>query len=148
MGGVTVAGIVTIIMSSSSQISINSEEAMKLLRIPQSIDFNFQSILFSSVVVGALGANIDMSMSVATAMNEIKESNKHISRGKLISCGINVGRDVIGTMSNTLVLAYNVQFNYIINLEDISIEILRSLAGSISIVLSVPLTVITRAFME
>lgn len=75
---------------------------------------------------------------------------------------MNVGRDVIGTMSNTLILAYagsslvslmifmanNVDFTYIINLEDISIEVLRSLAGSIGVILSVPLTVFTRAFMD
>lgn len=75
---------------------------------------------------------------------------------------MNVGRDVIGTMSNTLIWAYvgsslvslmifmahNVDFTYIINLEDISIEVLRSLAGSIGVILSVPLTVFTRAFMD
>lgn len=162
VGGVVTAGIVTLIMSNSLQVSINSEELMSLLRISQNINFNFQSLLFSGIVIGALGANIDMSMSVATAMNEIKESNKNITRAELIKCGMNVGRDVIGTMSNTLVLAYvgsavvtfmifigyNIDFNYIINLEDISIEILRSLAGSIGIILSVPLTVFTRALME
>lgn len=75
---------------------------------------------------------------------------------------MNVDRDVIGTMSNTLILAYvggslvslaifmahNVDFTYIINLEDISIEVLESLAGSIGVILSVPLTVFTRAFMD
>lgn len=77
MGGVTIAGIVTAIISKSLQISINVEEGIQLLGIPQKINFNFQSILFSSVVIGALGANIDMSMSVTTAMNEIKESNRY-----------------------------------------------------------------------
>ncbi|HAG44140.1 MAG TPA: hypothetical protein DCL31_13480 [Clostridium sp.] len=77
LGGVTIAGIVTAIISKSLQISINVEEGIQLLRIPQKINFNFQSILFSSVVIGTLGANIDMSMSVATAMNEIKESNRY-----------------------------------------------------------------------
>ncbi|WP_102400400.1 YibE/F family protein [Haloimpatiens massiliensis] len=162
LGGVTTAGIVTAIMSNTLRITINSEEIIKLLKISQNTKFDFQAILFSSIVIGALGANIDMSMSVATAMNEVKESNKNISRGELISCGMNVGRDVIGTMTNTLVLAYvgsslvifmifmayNVDLGYITNLEDISIEILRSLAGSIGIILSVPLTVFARAFME
>lgn len=162
LGGVTTAGIVTAIMSNTLRITINSEEIIKLLKISQNTKFDFQAILFSSIVIGALGANIDMSMSVATAMNEVKDSNKNISRGELISCGMNVGRDVIGTMTNTLVLAYvgsslvifmifmayNVDLGYITNLEDISIEILRSLAGSIGIILSVPLTVFARAFME
>jgi uncharacterized membrane protein len=162
LGGVTAAGLVTIIMSSSLQVSVNSEEVTSLLRIPQKIDFNFQYILFASVVIGALGANIDMSMSVATAMNEVKQSNKHISKAEFIKCGMNVGRDVIGTMSNTLVLAYigsslvtlmifmgcNAELNYVINLEDMCIEILRSLAGSVGIILSVPLTVFARAFMK
>lgn len=162
IGGVTAAGVVTVIMSSSLQVSIGSEEVMSLLRIPQKIDFNFQHIFFASAVIGALGANIDMSMSVATAMNEVKQSNKRISKAELIECGMNVGRDVIGTMSNTLVLAYigsslvtlmifmgcNAQLNYVINEEDMCIEILRSLSGSVGIILSVPLTVFARALME
>lgn len=162
LGGVIISGITTIIMSKYLQISINSEDFMHLSQIPQKINFNFQAILFSSIVIGALGANIDMSMSVATAMNEIRENNRSISPGELINCGMNVGKDVIGTMSNTLILAYvgsslvslmffmayNVNFMYVINIEDISIEILKSLAGSIGIILSVPLTVFARAFMD
>lgn len=162
LGGVAIAGIVTIIMSDSLHVSINSEDAIGLLQISQGSNFNFQALLFSSIVIGALGANIDMSMSVATAMNELKASNAKISKSKLIRSGMNVGRDVIGTMSNTLVLAYvgsalitlmiflgfNVDLAYIINLEDIAVEILRSLAGSIGIILCVPLTVFARAFME
>ncbi|NLZ48538.1 MAG: YibE/F family protein, partial [Clostridiales bacterium] len=162
LGGVSIAGIVTLIMSKSLQVSINSEDAIGLMQVTQGYNFNFQALLFSSIVIGALGANIDMSMSIATAMNELKESTPSISRNDLIRAGMNIGRDVIGTMSNTLVLAYvgsalvslmifvgyNVNLSYIINLEDISMEILRSLAGSIGIILCVPLTVFARAFMD
>ncbi|MBC2398656.1 putative membrane protein [Clostridium tetanomorphum] len=162
VGGITVAALVTYLMGNSLNISMNSEEIVQLSRLSENINFNFQSIFFSSVVIGALGANIDMSMSVASAMNEIKESNKNITNLEFIKCGMNVGRDVIGTMCNTLILAYvgsslvtlmifvayNINFTYIANLQEISIEILRSLAGSMGIILSVPLTVISRVLMD
>ena len=162
LGGIIVAGVVTIFMSGSLNVTINTEETVQLLRLSENVNYNFQYLLFAAIVIGALGANIDMSMSVASAMNEIKESNKMISKKEFIKAGMNVGRDVIGTMTNTLVLAYvgstlatlmvffgyNVSFTNIINLHDISIEILRSLSGSIGIILCVPLTVFTRVFIE
>lgn len=162
LGGIIIVSIVTYIMSNRLQVYINSEEFVNLSKLPQSINFNFQAILFSSIMIGALGANIDMSMSVSSAMNEIKESNKNISKLEFFKSGMNVGRDVIGTMCNTLILAYvggslvslmifmayNTSFTYIINLQDISLEILRSFAGSIGIILSVPITVAVRVFMD
>ena len=162
LGGVIIAGIVTYMMSNSLHVSISSEEFTSLTKYSQSIKFDFQGILFSSIVIGALGANLDMSMSIATAMNELKESTTNISKKLLINSGLSVGRDVIGTMANTLILAYvgssmvtlmiflgyNIGFSYIINLQDIAVEILRSLAGSIGIILSVPLTVFARAYID
>lgn len=162
LGGVIIAGIITFIMSNSLHVSINYEEFLSLSKYSPNIKFNFQGILFSSIVIGALGANLDMSMSVATSMNELKESNPSISKNLLITSGFNIGRDMIGTMANTLILAYvgssivtlmvflghNVNFSYIISLQDISVEILRALAGSMGMILSVPLTVFTRAYMD
>ncbi len=162
IGGIIISGIVTIIMSNSLHVIINTEDTVQLLRLSENIRYNFQQLLFAGIVIGALGANIDMSMSVASAMNEIKVSNRRISNKEFIRAGMNVGKDVIGTMTNTLVLAYvgstlttlmiffgySVSFTSIINLHDISIEILRSLAGSIGIILCVPLTVITRVYIE
>lgn len=162
LGGVIIAGLVTFIMNNSLHVSIDYENFISLSKYSQDIQFNFQGILFSSIVIGALGANIDMSMSVATAMNELKENNPSISKYSLIKSGFSVGRDVIGTMTNTLILAYvgsamvtlmiflgyNVAFSYIINSQNISVEILRSLAGSIGIILSVPITVFARAYLN
>ena len=162
LGGVIIAGIITFIMSNSLHVSINYEEFLSLSKYSPNIKFDFQGILFSSIVVGALGANLDMSMSVATSMNELKESNPSISKNLLIQSGFNIGRDMIGTMANTLILAYvgssivtlmvflghNINFSYVISLEDISVEILRALAGSMGMILSVPLTVFARAYMD
>jgi uncharacterized membrane protein len=162
LGGVIIAGIITFIMSNSLHVSINYEEFLSLSKYSPNIKFNFQGILFSSIVIGALGANLDMSMSVATSMNELKESNPSISKNLLITSGFNIGRDMIGTMANTLILAYvgssivtlmvflghNVNFSYIISLQDISVEILRALAGSMGMILSVPLTVFARVYMD
>lgn len=162
LGGVIVAGIITFIMSSFLRVSINYEEFLSLSKYCPNIKSNFQGILFSSIVIGALGANLDMSMSVASSMNELKQSNPNISKNLLITSGFNIGKDMIGSMANTLILAYvgssivtlmiflgdNINFSYIISLQDISVEILRALAGSIGMILSVPLTVFARAYMD
>jgi uncharacterized membrane protein len=82
-----------------------------------------------------------------------------ISSKKLISSGMNIGRDVMGTMANTLVLAYigsglittlllvayNVSFIELMNMELIVVEILQALVGSIGILLAIPMTALIGA---
>lgn len=162
LGGVVISGIVVAVMSHNLQISVNNEEFMHLSQIGMNIKYNYQQLLFCGIVIGSLGANIDMSMSVATSMNEIKKSNPGIKKSELFFSGMNVGKDVISTMCNTLILAYvgsslislmifmgnNIDLLFIVNMPDILREVLKSMAGAIGILLSVPLTVATRIFIE
>jgi len=96
---------------------------------------------------------MDVSISIASTINEIYISNPNLTKKELFSSGINVGRDIIGAMSNTLILAYtggaintmifiysyNMKYNQIVNMYSIGIDIMQALSGSISIVLTVPL---------
>lgn len=96
---------------------------------------------------------MDVSMSIASTINEIYINNPNISKKKLFKSGINVGRDMMGTMSNTLILAfaggalntlilnysYALSYNQIINMYEIGIEIMQGISGSIGIIMTVPL---------
>ena len=109
-------------------------------------------LFISGVLIASLGAVMDTAMSVSSAMEEIKLSNPRISPGRLFKAGMNVGRDTMGTMTNTLILAFagsslnmmliiysrGVMFNELINNDFIASELIRSLAGSLGIILTVP----------
>lgn len=120
-------------------------------------DLNFKGILAASMIIAALGALMDTSVSIASTINEIHETDKTLSIAQLFKSGMNVGRDIIGTMSNTLILVYlgsslplvllstNIDFNKFFNLNQVSTEILSALIGSIAILMSVPITAIVAA---
>ena len=93
-------------------------------------------------------------MDISTSLNEIRQHNPNVSRVELIKSGFNIGRDVMGTMANTLVLAYigcdlattllltayNVGTVELMNMELIIDEFLNALAGSFGILMTLPLT--------
>lgn len=154
-GGVLVAGIITLIIGSLAKLTgLANEEAQMLRYIPQAIDFDFKGILFAGIILGALGAVMDVSMSIASSMNEINIANPTIKSKELFKAGMNVGRDIMGTMSNTLILAYaggfihlmllflayDIPFIYIINTDQVASEVVRALAGSIGLIFAIPIT--------
>ena len=97
---------------------------------------------------------MDIGMSIASAMYEMKKLNPEIPPSKLIASGLNIGKDVMGTMSNTLILAYTgssvpllllfmayeTPLIKIINLDMITTEIVRALVGSIGLIVAIPIT--------
>lgn len=161
--GIVIAGILSYIISKAAYLSgLDTNEATMLLYIPQGTTFNFKELLFAGIIIGTMGATMDISMSVASSMNEIITHNPAISIKDLMTSGLNVGRDVMGTMTNTLILAYTgssmsillVFFAYktsimeIMNLDVIATEVVRSISGSIGIILSVPCTALTVSLLE
>ena len=159
-GGVLVAGLVAWTIGSMANLTgLGNEEAQMLMFIPLEVQFDFRGLLFSGIILGALGAVMDVSMSVASAMSEIREHNSGIRPIKMIKSGMNVGRDMMGTMSNTLILAYvggslhlmllflayDVPFSEIINRDMIASEVVRALAGSIGLISAIPITALVMA---
>ncbi|PAB60277.1 YibE/F family protein [Anaeromicrobium sediminis] len=120
------------------------------------LDLDMRKIFYAAIVIGASGAAMDIAMDVASSMYEIKSHKPNISMKDLIKSGFNVGRDVVGTMTTTLLLAYsggyltllmlfmdkNSSFNRIINFKIVSAEIMRTVIGSIGLVLVAPITAI------
>ena len=122
-------------------------------------DLNFTGILAASVILAALGALMDTAVSIASTINEIHDTDNTLGIKDLFKSGMNVGRDVIGTMSNTLILVYlgsslplvllanNIDLNKFFNLNQVATEISSALVGSIAILACVPITAIISAYM-
>jgi len=159
-GGIFIAGILALIFGSLSKLTgLSSEEARMLMFIPQEIDFNFRGLLFSGIILASLGAVMDVSMSISSSMFEVIKIDPTIKKNDLMSAGMSVGCDIIGTMSNTLILvyigsslplmllfmAYDISFIEIVNKDMIASEIIRALAGSIGLILAIPITVLVSA---
>lgn len=153
-GGVISAGIMALIFGFFAKLSGVTEESLFLAVASNEIMFNFKDLFFAGIVISALGACMDVGMSISSALDEIKQKNPEITWKELLKSGMNIGRDVIGTMTNTLILAYvggsltlillfmatNMSISEIVNKETIAIEAVSALAGSMGVVFTVPTT--------
>ncbi len=122
-------------------------------------DLNQEGILAASMMVAALGALMDVAISISSTINEIHVTDPRLTVFELFKSGMNVGRDIIGTMSNTLILVYlgsamplvllgsNIDVAKFFNLNQVAGEILSALTGSISLLACVPLTAIMSSYL-
>ena len=154
IGGVLSAGIMALIFSKLAKMTGASEDAIQLTINIANINFEFRELLFSGIIISALGACMDVGMSIASSLDEIKMKNPEITWQELFKSGMNIGRDVIGTMTNTLILAYvggsltlillfmasNLSVLEILNKETIAEQVISALAGSMGVVYTVPIT--------
>lgn len=162
LGGLTIAGILTLVMDIFLKLTgIVDEESIYLLSINPANPMDLKAIIFASIVIGALGATLDVSVSIASSLNEIFETSGKRSFTSMIKSGMNIGRDIMGTMTNTLILAYiggslslalllivyNNSLVELLNREMVVVEILHALVGSIGMLCSIPLTSVVSAFV-
>ncbi len=152
------AGILSIIIIKLASLSGLSGQNAVILWASRP-DLDFTGILISAMIIASLGAVMDVGMSIASCIDQIKQHNPDLSRQKLIDSGISVGRDIIGTMSNTLILAYigsafpllllasEAPFIKFINLNTVATEISAALVGSIGIIACVPITTLICSFL-
>ncbi len=122
-------------------------------------DLNFTGLLSASIIIAALGALMDTAVSIASTINEILETDNNLSVKELFKSGMNVGHDIIGTMSNTLILVYlgsslplvllsnNIDLNKFFNLNQVATEILSAMTGSIAILACVPITALIASIL-
>lgn len=148
-----VAGILSILTVKFASITgFSSEHSMFLYNIHP--ELNFVSIAVSTMILATLGAVMDVAMSIASTINEIYTVDNTKTVKELFKSGMNVGRDIIGTMANTLILVYlgsslpllllasNIDMQKFINLNQVVTEISSALIGSCAIVICVPITAI------
>ena len=157
VAGVIIAGIAASIFSAASGITgWNVSDIESLLTLTYTNEVQVGGLLFSGLLISSLGAVMDVAMSITSAISEIYDQNPSLSRTALFRAGMRVGRDMMGTDSNTLILAfagsnismlvlnyaYDLPYQQIINSNNIGIAIMQGLSGSFGIVLSVPMTVL------
>lgn len=155
--GVLVAACLSLILDSALCLTgITDEHSIYLTYLSTKAPINLNAIIFGSIVVGSLGAVMDVAMDIASALYEISQHVEGISFAKLVKSGITIGRDIMGTMSNTLVLAYIGSslstvlllttyvgsMTELLNREMIIVELIQALIGSTAILLTIPLTAI------
>lgn len=128
-----------------------TEESFFLLAIP---DLDLNGLLLAGIVLGAIGALDDVTVTQASAVWEVHGANQTMGSDELFESGLRVGRDHIVSTVNTLLLAYagaslplllfftlsNQSLGFIASSEVVAIEIVRTLVGSIGLVAAVPVT--------
>jgi len=154
-GGVLLAGVLMLIMDAVLGLSgVLDSETRNLLFLPTENPINLRALIFAGVILGAVGAIVDISMSIASSLWEVKEAGGVSDFASLFKSGINIGRDILGTMLNTLILAYigsslslilvisvySTSLLDLFNMEMIIVEFLRALVGSFGMLLTIPLT--------
>ena len=163
LAGVVLAGLSAWCFSKASGISgYNVSDIETLMTLWNTNRIQVGGLLFSGLLISCLGAVMDVAMSISSAIDEIYKQNTSLSSQRnLFKAGMRVGRDMMGTDSNTLILAfagssvstllldyaYDLPYQQIINSNNIGIAIMQGLAGSFGIVLSVPLTVLICAVL-
>ncbi|MDD2212260.1 MAG: YibE/F family protein [Clostridia bacterium] len=161
LGGLIVAGWLAYTFGDLAQLSGLATEEDRMLMYVENINFDMRGLLFAGILIGAVGAIMDVTMSVASAISEIKRANPDMKTTELVAAGMNVGRDIMGTMANTLILAYTggalpfillfmvyeMEPLRIVNWELIVTEIIRALVGSIALIISVPITAVIAGWL-
>ena len=162
IGGILVASLLAVLAIHFTYLTGVSEEQAGMLKALYLKDVDFRELLFSGIILGALGAVMDVAVSIASAQYEMKLLAPHTKFRTLVSSGLSVGRDVMGTMANTLVLAYiggalplillisaqpDISLLHVMNLNMIATEVVRSLIGSIGLLCAIPITAYAAAFL-
>ena len=156
VAGVIISGLAATLFSMASGISgYNVSDIESLLTLWNVSGIQVGGLLFSGLLISSLGAVMDVAMSIASSIAEVRAQNPSLTRKELFWAGMHIGRDMMGTDSNTLILAfaggsvsmllldyaYDLPYLQIINSNNIGIAIMQGLSGSFGIVLSVPVTV-------
>lgn len=113
-----------------------------------------RGLLTGGIVISALGAVMDVAMSISSSLTEVSAANPSLGRKELFRSGMNIGRDMVGTMTNTLILAFfgssftmilylytlGLSSNQLLSSAYLSIEVISSISSSIGMILSIPIT--------
>ena len=130
----------------------NAEPLIQLKYI--GLPISLRGLLVASIIICALGAVMDVAMSISSALEEIHAANPSLTRSELFKSGMNIGRDMVGTMTNTLILAFlggeftlciflysrGLTFYHLFSTAFVSLETISGISSSIGMVLAIPLT--------
>ena len=158
--GVSLSGVIASVVIKTAPLSgLASSEAM-ILWGNQFYEINFKGLLAAGMIVSCLGAIMDVAISISSAIYEIKIANQNYLIQDLFKSGMNVGKDIMGTMTSTLVLAYTGMALPLLllisheknpakflNLELVVSELTAAISGSIGLIIAVPATALIMAWL-
>ena len=160
VAGVASAGIIGVIAGNIGHVSgLNLADAEGVLFLAKDTPLKISELLSAGVIIAALGAVMDVAVSISSSVFEVKQVNPSLNMRQLYQSGMNIGRDTIGTMSNTLILAfagsslsvliiivlYQLPYMCLINLNLFIVELIQGISGCIGLILTVPITALFAA---
>ena len=155
MGGVGVAAVITLIMDRVLKLTGYTDECTIYIKGINNGAIDLKALVFAGMLIGAIGAVMDVAVNIAASVHEVATKIGKPTFKELFRSGITISRDIIGTMSNTLILAYigsamcsvlliiyNNSFSLLnlFNKENIIVELLKILVGSFGILSALPIT--------
>jgi uncharacterized membrane protein len=158
LGGLVVAAVLAVMFMGLAEITgLATEEALVLSAVGSDLDL--RGLILGGMMIGALGAIDDMTVTQVSAVWELRDANSGRSPRSLVRAGLRIGRDHVASTVNTLVLAYagasmpllilfvlsDQPAGIVANGELVATEIVRTLVGSIGLVASVPIATILAA---
>jgi len=160
MGGVAVAYILSMIFSRWSHLSGLAMEEDRLF-FAQNPMLNPEGLLFAGIIIASMGVVEDVAVSIASGVEQIRLANTRLSFKEMFHAGMVVGRDHMSALANTLIFAYvgaslstlllYTQYGgswlKFLNFDNVADEVIRSLAGTIGLIFTVPITALLAAWM-
>lgn len=150
--GILTAGLLSAIAQNVMKLTgfIDEHSASLAFQAP---NLDMAGLLFAATIIGAMGATMDVAISIATSLEELA-AKTDMKPMELVRSGLKIGRDIMGTMSNTLILAYvggslnlilllavnTMPAAYVLSWEMLATEIVRAVAGSLGLIMAVPAT--------
>lgn len=161
-GGILVTGVLALFINKAFGVTgILNSDYLFLTMLEGRVSIDLPALIWGGILIGSLGAVMDVAMSIASAMHELSEQMYEPTFKKLVISGMNIGKDAIGTMTNTLILAYvggsmatillftayTRDLVLLLNYEMLLVEVIQAVVGSIGILLAVPITVFFSAWV-
>jgi uncharacterized membrane protein len=161
LGGVVAAGLLIFIMNAAMMLTgITQTESIHLLHLT-AVPINLNAIIFAGIIIGAVGAIMDMAVSVSSSLWEIKIKKPETDFNEIFKSGLHIGKDILGSNINTLILAYigssltviliflgfDSSIFRLMNRELVIVELLKAIVGSFGILLAMPLTAAVCAWL-
>jgi uncharacterized membrane protein len=161
VAGVIIAGTISYLAGKAANLSgLTLENSEQLMYVADVTGLKLQGLMFTTTLIASLGAIMNVGMGIASSVAETHKVNVKQSRWELFVVGTNVGKDLI-TMTNSLILAftsglltlfllvaaYGLSYNQVSNMDLLSVAVIQALAGSIGIVLTVPITSLLSALL-
>ena len=120
-----------------------------------------RGLLVGGIIISSLGDVMDVAMSISSALSELKAVNPEMTLGELWKSGRNIGRDMVGTMTNTLILAFlgsgftlmiylyslDLPWRELMSSSYLALEVVSGVSSAIGVILAVPVTTIIGALL-